>query len=245
MTTTTLPAATVNAAVAALAWANAFLAAGRNNERTALYRTVSVEFFPDGIQFVSCDGALLFRTWAPIEDKPMPALEECPDYSVIVIDRDKFALAFMKTLIQATKNKSYEPLIIAVEPVPIDEGADEPLGEAFASERLTLSALNQQLHCTVFEGQYPDWRKAEYGYDKSERVDGLTIAPRMFATVGKLRGVCRVECEFSGTDKAILFHASGETDVRGMIMPMRRDQEKGETQAAVEAVQPAQVEAAV
>src|ERR1035437_2017103 len=211
---------TVNARHAAVCWLNAFLASGSDDTRPMLYRTLSVEFFDAGVQFIGCDGTLLFRTFCAVDGKAqMPLLEEAPDRAVVVMDTDRFALAFMRTLLSAATDELPVDLAIAI------EAADEStasLGEVFAAERPTLRALGQELHCKLYDSPFPDWRKLKFGLDKIEVVEGMTLAPRMFATVGKLRGMTAVDCEFHGATKQIDIHGRGEFEMRGLMMPTRR-----------------------
>lgn len=218
-------ARTVRAKVGATAWLNAFIATGQGESRRALYRTLRVEFFPRGVQLVGCDGTMLFRTWAPYSDigdipAPHPESDEAPDDAVVVSDVDKFALAFMRTLLSAAED--YQDLTLSVERV---EKEDEPeLGEELSEYSLNLSALGQHLSCPLFEGEYPDWRALEFGLDPAELVDGMILATRLFQAVGKLKGVSGVDCAFRGSERAIDFESMEESDasVRGLLMPMRR-----------------------
>lgn len=216
---------TVRAKVAATAWLNAAIAASQNDFRRALYRTLSVEFFPRGVQFIGCDGTMLFRTWAPYSDigdipAPHPAADELPDDSVVVSDVDKFALAFMRTLLSAAEE--YHDLTLSVDRLEKD---DEPeLGEELSEYTLNLSALGQHLACPLYEGEYPDWRALEFGLDPAELVDGMILGTRLFQSVGKLKGVSGVDCAFRGAERSIDFESRSESDasVRGLLMPMRR-----------------------
>lgn len=216
---------TVAAGSAATAWLNASLASGQSEDRQALYRTLSVEVFRNGVQFIGCDGAMLFRTWAPCTDTDeMPEESDHPDFRVVVVDADKFALAFMRTLLAVTKEKEWEPLVISIEEAPF---FDPPLDDQFKSEMLTLSALGQQLHCKLYESRYPDWRNLKFGVDPSEMIDGMKLGVRLFATVGKLKGVYAIDCDFHGNNRQISFRGLGENPMCGILMPMSRaDAEK-------------------
>lgn len=226
------------AALAALGWRNAFLATGQDDERPALYRTLAVEFFPRGVQFVATNGILLLRTWVPTRAPEgehiarMPELDEAPETAVVVSDRERFAIGFMGTLYRTASAEGGSGLDVelVVEPVPDDE-AEPALGEAFARRRLTLRALGQALHCTLREEDFPNWREAQAGrgLDGTELVDQMRIAVGQFKTVGQLRGVSSLECSFAGVNGAIALYAIGELEVRGLMMPMRQD--KAEVEA--------------
>lgn len=225
---------TVLAKVGATAWLNAAIASGQSEHRPALYRTLSIEFFGSGVQFVGCDGTMLFRTWAPYSDigdlpAPHPELDEAPEDTVVVSDADKFALGFMRTLLSAAED--YQTLSFSV--APVDQADEPPLGEELTKYALTLTALGQHLACPLFDGQFPAWRALEYGLDPAELVDGMTLATRLFQSVGKLRGVSGVDCSFRGEDRAIHIRSKDDADasIRGLLMPMRRP-ERQRTPAA-------------
>lgn len=215
----------VLAKVGATAWLNAAVASSQSDARPALYRTLSVEFFRTGIQFVGCDGTMLFRTWAPYSDvgdlpAPHPDTDETPEDSVVVSDVDKFALGFMRTLLSAAED--YQEVGFAVEPV---EKPEEPaLGDELTEYALTLTALGQHLSCPLYEGEYPNWRALEFGLDAAELVDGMTLATRLFRSVGKLKGVSGLDCSFRGSERAIDIrsHELSAASIRGLLMPMRR-----------------------
>jgi hypothetical protein len=227
--------ATVRARATATAWLNAFLACGQDDERPSLYRTISVEFFPNGIQFVCTNGHALLRTWSPtVEaiDESTREPDEGPELAVVVRDVDHFARTFLATVLSATTGDGgeFEPMSFTVS--QIDDEAAPALGEELARVGLTIAALGQELHCPLFEQEYPNWRALDLGIDASEYVDGMSIGPRMFSMVGKLRNIQKIDCTFAGSAKAIRLHACAmiglpsPADVHGLLMPMRREVEK-------------------
>lgn len=214
---------TVPARAAALGWLNAFLAASTEEDRPVLYRTLSVEWFDDGLQFIATNGHALFRAWVPVQvGAPWPRMDTTPDCRAIVRDTDQFGLAFMRTLLAVTNGDEG----IAVECTVALEYADElpALGEDLSRKRLIITAAGQRLELNVYEAEYPNWRALRLGIDDVVRVDGLVIGPKMFQMVGKLKGVNRVALDFHGVTRAVAFEATGESDVRGFIMPMRDDE---------------------
>lgn len=218
----------VPAGSAATAWLNAFLATSDDEARPALYRTLSVELFAAGVQFVATDGTMLFRTWVAAEGAPMPILAEDPDARVVVMDRDRFAVGFIRTMLAAAKDNERERLTMQIEtaPTPADGAL---LGESLHAKVLTLRAFGQQLHCTLYEGEFPNWRRLEFGILPVEQVDGMKLATRIFGAVGKLRGLSAgVDCDFHGAERQIEIHGVGATaEVRGLLMPMRREKAVG------------------
>lgn len=229
MTVGQIVSITVSAHRAATAWLNAFLAASQDEGRPVLCRTLSVEIFENGVQFIGCDGTMLLRTWVPSataegDEALWPDVSEEPIERVVVLDAAKFAVTFIKALLAATKDEDVTELTMALEPVMTEQPA---LGDDLGEWQLTLSSFGQHMRCTLLDQKYVDWRRLQFGLPPAERVEGMTIAPRLFATVGKLRDVSKVDCEFSGANRQILVRATGLTEVRGLLMPMRRDQDEG------------------
>ena len=213
----------VNAHAAAVAWLNVYLAASQDEDRRALYRNLSLEFYDGGIQIVATDGTMLFRSWVPTEDNAAwPPLDEEPQRSVVVMDGEGFGVGFMRTLLRVAGEDGHSFDQLAITVAPHDGEATIPLGAEFMSERITLRASGQRIDLRLYEDDYPNWRAAEFGLRDAERVDGLTLSPRILGTVGKLKLVTAVDVEFFGDTKGIAFVARGMTEVRGVLMPMLR-----------------------
>ena len=221
----------VGARAAALAWLNSFSAASTDTDRPALYQTLSLEFFRRGVQLVGCDGTALFRTWVPRngdeKPAPWPHTSEAPVRTVVVMDPDGFGKGYMSTLLRVTGEEAHALEELTITTAPHDEEATIALGTEFMTERLILRACGQRLDLVLYEHPYPDWRAFRLGVHDIERVDGLTVGTRMFALVGKLKGVSAVDLEFHGEEKHVGFTARGECEVRGLLMPMRKAAKKG------------------
>ena len=219
---------TVPARAAAVGWLNVFLVSSQDENRPALYRTLSLEAFTTGLQLIGCDGTAIFRTWVPGTETPdakWPDMAEAPVRSLVVMDPDGFGLSFIRSLLRVTADDArlHEPLTLTT--ALADDAAAPALGSAFQSERLVLRSCGQRTDLRLFEDTYPDWRRVRLGMDVIERMDRLTIATRMFGLVGKLRGVDAIDVEFYGEKKHLAFDAralGGTTEVRGLLMPMRR-----------------------
>lgn len=222
----TLPAARL-----ATAWLNAFLATGQDESRPALCRTLSLEFFQNGLQLIGCDGTILFRTWTPEfghEETEWPDMAEDPLRRIVVMDPDGFGLAFMRTLLSSANASEHPELLDVTFDIDAVDDEDEPaLGDVLRPQRLIIGAFGQHLELRLFEDEYPNWRRAMFGIDPAELVDQMRIALRMMKTVAKLKGVGALNLEFLGEDRQIRFH-SGPADapVAGLIMPMRRAEER-------------------
>lgn len=214
---------TVHAHSAVTAWINAFLAASQDEDNHRLYRTLSVEFYEGGIQFIGCDGHALFRAWAPVDvGGAWPDDETTPLHACVVMDPDGFGIGFMKSLFRVTGEEEHARETLTISTAPFDDEATIALGSEFMTERLTIRACGQRLDLKLFEGVYVNWRAAQLGVEAAERVDGLTLAPKLFQMVGKMKGVDAVDLDFYGTTHHVGFTARGDAEVRGLLMPMRR-----------------------
>jgi hypothetical protein len=234
MTTTTLTRPenrllTLPALPAATAWLNAYLATGHNEERPALCRTLSLEFFDNGLQVIGCDGTILFRSWVVEEGhdgEEWPDIAESPRRSVVVMDQDGFGLSFMQTLLKAAKASEHPDLVTVSFDLAYAELEELALSDDFRPQNLILTAQGQRIDLKLFEDKYPEWRNLKFGLDDAERVAGMKIALRMLKTVSKLKGVSALDLEFHGADRQIVFKGYGDSAVEGLIMPMRRDEER-------------------
>lgn len=209
---------------AATAWLNAFLATGQSEDRPALCRTLAIEAFPQGVQFIGCDGTLLFRAWAG-EPTAWPDVSEAALWTAVVMDPDGFALSFMRTLLATAKASDHPELHEVTFEVTAIDSAEPALGDDFRAQQMVLHACGQQLSLRLYEDEYPNWRALRLGVQPIERVDGLRIALRMVKTLAKLKGVVSMDLDFHGKDRHIAFTAQGEAAICGVVMPMRKAEE--------------------
>lgn len=224
----------VRAHTLAVAWLNCYLASSQDEYRAVLYRTLCLEIFDTGLQVIGCDGTAVFRAWVPAigtDEAAWPLIGEDPERSIVVMDPDGFGIGFMRALLRVTKEEGheYEPITICT--AVADADATIALGDEFMTERVILRACGQRTDLRLYDGPYPKWRSAQLGIDAAELVDGMTIAPRILAMVGKLRGVTSVDLAFSGEETRIAFVARGDTEVRGILAPMRRMQTAAKAEA--------------
>lgn len=224
---------TLNARAFATAWCNAFLATSDDPERPALFRTLSLEWLDDGMHMVATNGHALFRSWVGEgEDRPWPDTKVAPNRSIVVMDTEGFGIGFMKTLLRVTGDEGREHEQLSISIAKSDEGATLSLGEEFVSERVILRACGQRIDLRVYAGEYPKWRQLQFGVDKRELVDTMSVGPKLFKLLGKLIGPTAIDLEFSGHEKAIAFVARTAVSVVpyvvGLIMPMRRPSQDDE-----------------
>jgi hypothetical protein len=218
---------TVPARATAIAWLNAYLATGNDDEKPTLCKTLAIEFFESGVLFVACDGITLLRAWvASVPGAEWPRLDEDPDRQLVVRDADGFGAGFMKSVIRATADED-APSDLHLSLIAADEGATLLLGDAFMSERLSIRSTDQRIDMPLFEGKYADWRAAEPKGGAWKSIERIAIAPAYLGMLGKLRNVGTVLFRYQGADKTIALKGlSGpDTMVRGMLAPQRIDTE--------------------
>lgn len=235
---------TLPANAAAIAWLNCFSASSKNDARPKLYRTMAIEIFRTlshrGVQFVGCDGHVLFRTFvAEREDdantkhedrldlSPFPEGE--PLHKLVVYDSEGFGLAFFRTLLTVTNSEENALQTLTLSTSLIDKEEEPSLGMGLCAGRITLVACGQRIDLKLYDGHYPNWRALDLGIDSFERVDELRVGPRLLSLVGKLKAINSVDFAFRGQEKAIDFKANGIlTNVWGLIMPMRKEEKKAD-----------------
>jgi hypothetical protein len=226
---------TIPARLTAIAWANAFLASSNDKTRPTLFRTLSLEFFKDGLHLIGCDGHALFRTWVPVEGASWPAMNRKPARSLVVMDIQGFAIGFMKLLARVTSEEEHAGDQLTITTAQADDDASPALGSEFTRERIVIRACGQRIDLMLMEGQYPDWRKLKLGVEAVERLDSLTIGPAVFGLLGRLREVFAVDLQFHGAEKHVAFTARGVhevNEVRGLLMPMRKPEPKATEEAS-------------
>lgn len=219
----------------ALAWLNVFSAASKDELRPPLNRTIAIEVFNtlkhSGIQLVATDGVVLFRSFVDAnatDDMVSEWPEGEPQHKLVVVDLEGFGKAFFATLLSVTNDEDRALEQIHLSTSRIEDQGSPAFSPAFTAGRLSLQSCGQRIDLRLYDGHFPNWRRLELGVDAAERVADLLIAPRVLALLGKLKGVNTVDFAFRrGDEKAIDFTARGIlTSVRGLVMPMRREEPK-------------------
>ncbi|MEM7322542.1 MAG: hypothetical protein AAF531_05590 [Actinomycetota bacterium] len=147
------------------AWLNASIAASEDDEnQPALYRSVSVEWFQQGVQLISTDSTLLIGAWVPSSediDTARPDIDEAPIASYVVRDTNKRMASLMKfahgEARAAEKDGTPAPqLTLSVRSMEAD---DTPtLSPAFDRLMLVAETDRERLALPVFEAEFANWR---------------------------------------------------------------------------------------
>lgn len=219
---------TLPASKASLAWYNVFLATGQDPDRPKLYRTLCIEFYPHGVQFVATDGALLLRTW--VDDgswgDDAERLVREPMRTVTVSDRSKFGIGFIRTVMGMAKAADEAGDMLELSLTRDESGPQMDLDESMSTWRLTLRCCGQRMDLQLHDEPYPDWRGLDLGVEDIERVEGMTLAPWVFRTLGKVKHISGFDLSFGGEERAIRVVTRGQSRLRGLVMPMRRQRER-------------------
>lgn len=198
--TAELPAITLPAEHVIPAWRNAFLAASDDDDRPALYRTVCVEWYDDGLRFVSTDSYVIVASYAHGDrwaDGPVqaPDHDEAPTGAVVAVAADKLMADFLKH--RAAEVKAYNRAMNEGTPLPEVDitfsigTIDEPntgqqrldLGED--NRRLIVSCESERIALPIYDGEFPTWRKILDGYRPAPRAK-VAARPDILRRIGQL-----------------------------------------------------------
>lgn len=154
-----------NAWTLARSWASVALAQGADEKRPALYRSMLIEMYPEGIRLVSTDSYLLLKAWVPIDgfdSDSEPGEDVLPDDTAICSDPDHRVLGLMKYAQQMTKQDGEDTA------VTITLGFGEMLeGKAQGSfDGMTQASVwfhlghqyDERIETPRYDGQFPEWR---------------------------------------------------------------------------------------
>lgn len=219
---------TFDALQLAPAWLAVAIAASNDDDRPALYRTVSVELFPTGARLVSTDSYMLLRAWVPSIDhdgEPEPDLDEAPVLEGVAIDphgRGKGLLGHVLKLATAKGALPQEVRLRLGEPPPDADGHLAGL----AAPTVTLDHPDQErVILPQYEGSFPSWRKLASGF-VAKSTKGIGLATDMLARLGKLERIQPgpLVCRLGGDIGVISVEMPGsEQYLCGLVMPVRWD----------------------
>ncbi len=236
---TDLPAVTLPAEHVIPAWRNAFLASSDDDGRPALYRTVLVEWYQDGLRFVSTDGYVIVTSYADGDrwsDGPVrsPDHDEAPAGSVVAIATDKLMADFLKH--RAVEVKAWakadaegldaDPVDITFSLGTIDEPNTGQQRLDIGDRRaLIVSADNERIAIPLYEGDYPNWRAVLAGYRPRPKAQVRATAG-LLARLGQLRTRGTVDCELdltmaaqTGGAELVLVTGTGRVPLEGAFVP--------------------------
>lgn len=209
-------------------WRSVALAMSSDEESPALYRSMQIELYDDGMWLVAADGFVLLRSWVPAEgyDGDPPGLDEAPVATAVARDVHQRVLAFMKYVAKLTKGDDALPVSVDVlihEPTPL---VGEPMAfEGMERRQMTVSlGQREKLWLDCFDGEFPDWRSLTSGFvaATTDRVGMNAEVVGRLAQLGALNGNGVLVWHFGGEEKMARLEIRGsEPKIDGVVMPVR------------------------
>jgi hypothetical protein len=232
-------------------WLSVALAASNDAERPALFRTVAVESFPEGVRLVATDSYVLLTAWVPCLDDdlaPEPEVDESPMVTAVVMDPHGRARGLLGHLLGvANKNRRDADMEDDGEVVPVKlslgvvTNADKaaPTFEGLEAKYAAIEHPDhERLKLRTYEGSFPNWR-ALFVHHEATSTDAIALNPEVIgrlAKLGKLWPGCPLVWHFGGELGAAAVHvARAENPVAGLVMPVRWNLERNRPEAEVRA----------
>jgi len=218
-----------NARDLARGWLSVALASANDEARPALYRTVAIEQFAEGVRLVATDSYMILRTWVPAVDHaydPEPGLDEAPITTAVAIDEYGRGKGLLSHLLKLSTAKDALPI-----EVRLTLGVVEPEeGEGtFAGMDATWVIVEhpdaERLRLRAYEGEFPNWRKLFDGHTP-QTTDAVALGiPRLtaLAKLGKIHGDANPLLWRFGGEIGPAHVAVKDSDpfVEGLVMPVR------------------------
>ena len=217
----------------ARAWLAVAVASGADKDVAQLYRTVSIEAYPDGFRLVATDSTVLLSAWVPTvvagELATEPALDEVPQTTAIAIDTHGRGKGFLGHVLKLTSGEDADKLEVTVR-LGVTEPEDADATPTFAGLEATYVELSlpesEQVRLLTYEGDYPAWRGMVTGWAGAE-AETIALAPDMagrLAKLGKIQPGTRLGFSWSGSKLPAWFVlVDSDPHVSGLVMPTRWD----------------------
>lgn len=211
-------------------WLSVAIAAAKDKDRPQLNRTMSIERFPRGIRLAATDSYVLLTSWVPeIEypDEPEPDLDDAPVATAVAMDPHGRAKGFLAHLLSLASGEDAE--LIEVElglGVFSNEDDDPTLGGMEARWVIIDYPDHERLKLSVYEGEFPNWRKAVFGFE-AVSTPAMALDPEIIgrlAKLGQVNGGKPIVWHFGGVGcSARVEVGNAEPAVEGLVMPVRWD----------------------
>lgn len=241
-----LPPITLPAEFVIPAWRNAFLASSDDSNHDQLYRTILLEWYPDGLRFIGTDGYILLASYAAGDrwatTHTAPDHDDAPTGSVVAVAADRLMTDFLKHRASEVKAHNREkdpgpgPIDITISIGTIDEPDTPQQRLDFGDDlrRLIVSCESERIALPLYDGEYAGWRRVLAGYRPAPRAKVKT-SPAMYARLGQLRTlpmdnddelVLTMAKGNQGAD-LVLVTGAGRVPLEGAFLP-RRDEAAAE-----------------
>lgn len=225
------------------AWLNVAAVALDDPKKPLLHKAICFETWPDRAQLVATDTYALLRQMVPaasrvddVLDDLWPEDSELPPETWAICDADGIGANFMSKVAKLTAK--HQDLELTIRVRSFEKDSKPALSEAHERKGASIifgdSSITLPLVEFIRRNMWVDWRRLDL-MREGEAVDGFTFSPYIFARIGKLRGVTSMGMEPLGDGHAIRLDGrngpSGDTVVKGLIMPMGRNQGKKKRKA--------------
>src|SRR3954452_24959461 len=163
----------------AKAWQATQIAASDDEARPVLHRTALVEVFDGhGLRMVLTDSYILVRAWVPFDltgNNLEPDLDEIPDETFVVSDKDQHALGLLKYVNKLYKKEQDEALLPQLIVSTQSEIIDDQLtfdGMEVETLRIAWQDHEEVVRRLVDEG-FPTWRN----YVGEQDIEACIVRP--------------------------------------------------------------------
>lgn len=226
-TTTTLDALQL-----ARGWRAVACASGKEADRPALYHTVCLEQYEQGLRLVATDSYRLLVCWVPAEGylpEEEPDLGELPHASAVAIDqwgRARSLLAYMAQQAAKEENDGLTVLLRLGVPWQSPETPEAELQfDGLQALAVDLEYVhNERLQLPVYEGGYPSWRNILHDAPQKASA-GIVLQQQNLAAITKAAGIfgeeTTVTFRFGGEERPVGIEFGADPRVRGLVMPCR------------------------
>lgn len=219
----------VDARTLARGWLAVALAASDDDARPALYRTVHLECFGEGVRLLATDSYMLLRSWIRTSGDDLsaaPELDEVPPVTATAIDEHHRATALMKHLLSVTGGKDARQfdVVLSVGDCPL--GDDVPTLDGLERRWVSIAVPDQEvLTLLAYEGEWPTWRALWAGF-KPQQTDAIAFNPDLIVArlgkLGKLYPETPLVWTFGGPDAPARIELQhSDPPLLGLVMPLK------------------------
>lgn len=216
----------VPAASMATAWLNVYQAAGQDDGRPMLYRTVCVEVLDEtSVRLVSTDTVLLL-TSSVREGMAPVSPDEVAMRTIVAIDEDERAKALFKFVAKDVKAKD-QPATVRLSVGSIESDTAPTLMPELARLGLSIEYAAERLVLPLFEGGFVDWRRL-MTHREACATEVVSWSPWAMGRLAAMRSVDvddittgALTIEHAGPLGAARVTVDVWPEVTGLVMPMR------------------------
>lgn len=179
------------------AWRASQIVASDDKGRPVLYRSALWEVFEGhGLRLVSTDAYVLVRAWVPFEEGNLePDLDEVPEYTFVVSDKDHRGLGLLKYIAKLHKKVRDDEL---VPPVIVSKHkefvGDQGVLDGIGGDVVHMDwPLHETVILPIVDAEFPTWRRLSSEHEP-DLADNISLTS---ATLGSMAGLCNLHSGYS------------------------------------------------